>query len=104
MLEDIAEGVFDGLGWGIGAVALAAAVLVGSGRARPLAKGAIKAYLSATQGKRQSMANVSESLQDIYAEAKQEQEAVPQAQPASPAPTNPSRRRRIPVETPSQPG
>ncbi len=46
---------------------------------RPLAKQAVKGYLVASEGMRRATAGAREGLQDIYAEAKAEQQA--QAQP-----------------------
>jgi len=76
MLEDLVAGVTESVGFGIGAgvIAVAAGVLVGAGLLKPLTKGAIKGYLVATQGVRGAVAGATESMQDLYAEAKHEYE------------------------------
>lgn len=72
-LDDILDGVFgsSALG-GLGVTALAVAAVVGAPRAKPLAKQAIKGYLTATQRVREWTAESTEKLQDLYAEAKYE--------------------------------
>jgi hypothetical protein len=75
MLEDLVGGLFEGIGWGVGGVAVAAAVFVGGPRAKPMVKTAIKGYLTATHRVRAAAAEASESLQDLYAEAKHEYES-----------------------------
>jgi len=76
MLEDLVAGVTESVGFGIGVgvVAIAAGVLVGAGLVKPLSKGAIKGYLGATRGVRGAVAGATESMQDLYAEAKHEYE------------------------------
>lgn len=97
MLEDIVDGFFDSIGWGVGGAVVAAAVLIGGPRAKPLAKGAIKGYFSATQRVREALAEASESMQDIYAEAKHEYQSQLRTEPA-PAGTGAAHAQRIPVE------
>ncbi len=93
MLEELFVGVLDGVGWGVGGAAVAVAVLLGGPRAKPLAKDVIKGYLKATQRVRELAAETSESVQDIYAEAKHEYESqlnghVAEASEAESAPTH----------------
>jgi hypothetical protein len=75
MVEDIVNGFFESIGWGVGGAVVAATVLIGGSQAKPLAKGAIKGYLTATRRVREATAEASETLQDIYAEAKHEYES-----------------------------
>lgn len=84
-LDDLVEGVFGGVGWGVGLAAVAVAALVGGSRAKPLAKQAVKGYLAASQRVREWSAEATEQLQDIYAEAKYEYESgVTEEAPAEP--------------------
>lgn len=98
MLEEIVGGLVESIGWGVGGVVIVGALLVGGPRAKPLAKGAIKGYLTATRRVREAAAEASESLQDIYAEAKHEYESqlrdehVPAAEAEASGPVN------IPIE------
>ena len=48
-LNDVVDGIFGGSPWGLGLVAVAAAVAVAGPRAKPVAKGAIKSYLATTE-------------------------------------------------------
>lgn len=72
-LDDLLDGVLGSsvLG-GLGVTALAVAAVIGAPRAKPLAKKAIKGYLTATQRARELTAESTEKLQDLYAEAKYE--------------------------------
>jgi hypothetical protein len=97
MLEDIVGGLFESIGWGVGGAVVAAALIVGGPRAKPIAKGAIKGYLSATHRIRESAAEASETLQDIYAEAKHEYESQLRS-PEAPAATEEFGPVHIPVE------
>lgn len=76
MLEDLLDtfGGTPGRILGIG-VALGAGVLIGRGM-RPVAKGAIKGYLSMTDRLKEYTAEAGESLQDLYHEAKAERDEV----------------------------
>jgi Protein of unknown function (DUF5132) len=83
--------------WGIGIVAVAAVALAGRDRAKPLAKGAIKRYLSLSQRAQEWTAGAVEQVQDLYAEAKHEHGqdgAVGDTAPARPPATVPSPPRR----------
>ena len=94
MFGDVLEGLLESIGWGIGGAVIAATVLVGGPRAKPLAKGAIKGYFAATQRVRELTAEASESFQDLYAEAKHEYESQLTGEPASEAePEEPPSRR-----------
>ena len=75
LLGDAGESLFGGtpLGVGIAAVAVAA-VLVGP-RAKPLLKKAMIGYFAASERVRELVAEASEQLQDIDAEARYEFEA-----------------------------
>ncbi len=74
-LDEVVDGIFGGSPWGLGLVAAAAVVAVAGPRAKPLAKGAIKGYLAATDRAREWVAEASEQMQDLYAEAKHEYES-----------------------------
>jgi len=74
-LNDVVDGIFGGSPWGLGLVAVAAAVAVAGPRAKPVAKGAIKSYLATTERAREWVAEASEQIQDLYAEAKHEYES-----------------------------
>lgn len=74
-LDDVLEGVLGGSTTAVGVVALAAIAVVGGPRFKPLAKGAIVGYLTATQKVREWVAEAGESVQDLYAEAKYEYES-----------------------------
>jgi uncharacterized protein DUF5132 len=78
--EDITERL-EGKGWlgvGIGAVILAPVLIPALGRGlRPVAKGAIKGYLTVAEKARELFAETGEQLQDLVAEAKSEHEARP---------------------------
>lgn len=74
-VEEIIETVATGgkaaaIGLGIGVA------LLFSRNFRPLAKQAVKGYLVASEGMRRAASGAREGLQDIYAEAKAEQEGV----------------------------
>ncbi len=103
MLEDIVGGFFESIGWGVGGAVVATAVFVGGPRAKPLMKNAIKGYLAATHRVRAAAAEASETVQDLYAEAKHEYEsqlrpeAHPSAEPEEGGPT------RIPIENVNTP-
>lgn len=98
-LDDIVDGVFGSsmLG-GLGVTALAVAAVVGAPRAKPLAKKAIKGYLTATQRAREWTAESTEKLQDLYAEAKYEFETglseTSDGDAGEEVPTTPTRSRR----------
>ena len=97
MFGDLVEGFFESIGWGIGGAAVAAAVIVGGPRAKPLAKGAIKGYLTATQRVRELTAEASESFQDLYAEAKHEYESQLRGEQAPEAEASDSERIRVEI-------
>ncbi|MBX5492577.1 MAG: DUF5132 domain-containing protein [Chloroflexi bacterium] len=72
--------VFGGTPLGIGIAAVAVgAVLIGP-RAKPLLKKAIIGYLTASERVRELVAEASEQLQDIYAEARHEYETGPRGE------------------------
>ncbi len=80
MLDDILD-IFGGtagriLGLGL---ALGAGVALGRGGGRPLVKSAVKGYIAATDRIREVTAEAAESLQDVYAEVKAEQDQARQA-------------------------
>jgi hypothetical protein len=75
MIEDIIDAASGGWGWG---VALAAGVgLLAWRGGRPLAKSAVRGYLTATDTVRGWTANAVEQAQDLYAESKAEIAAAP---------------------------
>src|ERR1051326_8028410 len=75
--EDIAEGL-EGMGWigaGIAAVVLAPALIPAIGKGlRPVAKSAVKGYLTVADRAREWVAESGEQWQDLVAEAKAEHE------------------------------
>jgi hypothetical protein len=84
-VDDVVEGVLGGTAWGVGFSVIAAAAVVGSPYVKPLAKQAIKGYLTVSEGARKGYADATqrarewtaestERLQDLYAEAKYEHE------------------------------
>jgi hypothetical protein len=82
MLDDVIE-VASG-GWGIGAAVVIGVGLLAVRGGRPLAKSAIRGYLSATDSIRGATdsirgwtANAVEQAQDLYAESKAEVAATP---------------------------
>ncbi len=96
MLDDLLESVggFPGRVLGIG-LALGAGILIGRGM-RPVAKGAIKGYLSVADRVREFGAEAGESLEDLYHEARAERSedlTEEEAAPSEPAPSEPARRR-----------
>jgi hypothetical protein len=93
LLGRVAEEVAVGSPWGIGIVAVAAVALAGRDRAKPLAKGAIKRYLSLSQRAQEWAAEAVDQAQDLYAEAKHEYRqygAVGDTAPTRPPVTVPS--------------
>jgi hypothetical protein len=106
-LDDVVEGVLGGTSWGLGVTAVAIGAVVAAPRAKPLAKGAIKGYLAATQRVREWTAESTERLQDLYAEAKHEFEvgldegAEAEAEPAKPAGRSRRRAEAAPAEQPA---
>ncbi len=58
-------------GWPV-AIAVGVGLVVLRGGLRPVAKGAVKTYLGATQGLRTATEGAREGLQDLYAEARTE--------------------------------
>src|SRR5262249_30945779 len=99
-LDEVVEGVFGGSPWGLGLVAVAAGLAVGGARAEPVGKGGIKGYLASSAQAREWVAEASEQIQDLYAEAKHEYESelsaadAGHAEPAAAAGATESRARR----------
>ncbi len=81
--EGLAERL-EGKGWigiGLGAVVLAPFVLPALARGlRPVAKGAVKGYLSLADRTRSALAECNEQIQDLVAEARSEHETRPNGQ------------------------
>ena len=75
MLGEFVESVFGGTPVGVGLAAVAVVAVVAAPRAKPLLKKAIIGYLAATERVREVVAEASEQVQDIYAEARYEFEA-----------------------------
>ncbi|GEM_PF-1727228 len=71
LLETMLGGMAAGVGFALGVGATAA----GAARMRPLVKRAIKGGMVATDRMREMTAEMGETLQDLYAEAKAEREA-----------------------------
>ncbi len=65
-IDDIVEGA----ALGVGAIAVGAIAIFGGPRAKPVAKRALKSYMTATQRAREAAAEAAERVQDLYAEAK----------------------------------
>jgi len=72
-MEEIVEAVATGGKAAVAGLAVGAALVL-TGNLRPLAKQAIKGYLVLSRGMRKAASEAREGLQDIYAEAKAEQE------------------------------
>ena len=95
VIEDLLEGILGGTTWGIGLLAAAAVATVGAPHAKPLAKRAIRGYLVVTERARGALAEASESLQDLYVEAKHEyQSGLVDAASAENGTERPRRNRR----------
>jgi hypothetical protein len=82
MLDDVLEAASGG--WGIGAALVLGVGLIAVRGGRPLAKGAIRGYLTAADSVRTAAETVQgwtasavEQVQDLYAESKAEAAAVP---------------------------
>ncbi|MGI5837158.1 MAG: DUF5132 domain-containing protein [Chloroflexota bacterium] len=71
IIETMIGGFAAGVGFAIGIGATA----IGSEKARPLAKRAMKGYLMAVDRVKEMAAEAGETMQDLYAEAKAEHEA-----------------------------
>lgn len=102
MIDDVVDGFFERIGWGLGTAVVAAAALIGSPRARPLAKGAIKGYLTATTRARGAVAEATESMRDVYAEAKHEHQSQGRPEPATGSQPGTTQAQTIPVEVVSE--
>lgn len=74
MIGKLVEGAVGGAAWGAGFAAAAGVALIGGARGKPLAKRAMKAYLVVTQRGREWVAENTERVQDVYAEARYEYE------------------------------
>jgi hypothetical protein len=74
MFDDLLEAVGGTAGRAVGlGLALGAGVLIGRGM-RPVAKGAIRGFMAATERVREYAAEAGESLEDLYHEAKAERD------------------------------
>ena len=94
VVDDIVEGAV-GSSFGVaGIVTVAALALIGGPRLKPLAKGAIVGYLAATHKVREWTAEASETVQDLYAEAKYEFETTSNGENESEVVVSPRRNRR----------
>lgn len=69
------EMMVGGAAAGVGFVVGVGGTLVGARRLRPMARQAIKSYLVAVDRARETTAELAESLEDLYAEAKAERDA-----------------------------
>lgn len=103
MLQDVVEGFFESIGWGLGGAVVAGAVILGGPRAKPLAKRAIKGYLLATRRLRAAAAEAAESFQDLYAEAKHEYESQLRGEAASDGKPEASAAQSIRIERGDEP-
>jgi hypothetical protein len=86
VIDDVLEGFAFGPQVGIGLAAVAVGAVVLGPRAKPLAKNAIKGYLALTQVARERMAEATEQLQDLVAEARYEYESGLRVDGATPKP------------------
>ncbi len=81
LLQTMLGGAAAGVGFALGV----GAVLSGSQQMRPLVRRAMKSYLAAADRAREMTAEMGETLEDLYAEARAEHEAesraASQAQP-----------------------
>ncbi|MHB0871815.1 MAG: DUF5132 domain-containing protein [Chloroflexota bacterium] len=78
-LEMLVGGTAAGAGFVLGV----GAALAGAQRSRPLLKQAMKSYLVATDRAREVAAEMGETLEDLYAEARAEYEAESKGVPAA---------------------
>ncbi len=74
-MASLTEMLLGGAAAGAGFVVGAAGILVGAQRIRPVARQAIKGYLVAADRARVATAELAETVEDLYAEAKAEFEA-----------------------------
>lgn len=96
-IDDVVEGVVGSSFGAAGVVAVAAVALIGGPRLKPLAKGAIIGYLSATHKVREWVAEANETVQDLYAEAKYEFESTASGENDAEVLVTPRRTRRAPA-------
>ncbi len=86
MFDDLLEAVGGTAGRVVGlGLALGAGVLIGRGM-RPVAKGAIRGFMAASDRVREYAAEAGESLEDLYHEAKSEREQAANSQAATEVP------------------
>ncbi len=78
-MASVIEMLLGGTAAGVGFVLGVGGALAGSQRARPLVKQAMKGYLVATDRAREMAAEMGETLEDLYAEARAEFEAEARA-------------------------
>lgn len=74
MFEQAFGRLVSGALWGLGAGLVLAVMRNGGTGVKPLARGAMKAYLSASEKVQELSSEARESLEDLYAEVKTEQE------------------------------
>ncbi len=78
-MADFLEMLVGGMAAGVGFTLGVGATLAGAQRTRPLLKQAMKSYFVATERAREVAAEMGETLEDLYAEAKAEYEAESRA-------------------------
>lgn len=71
LMENLLRGAAAGVGFVIGA----SATLATARQIRPIARGAVKSYIIASDRAREATAGLAESVEDLYAEAKAQREA-----------------------------
>ena len=74
-MANLVEMMIGGAAAGVGFVLGAGGALVGAQKLRPAARKAIKGYIVATERAREMTAELAETIEDIYAEARAEREA-----------------------------
>lgn len=80
-MADFLEMLVGGTAAGVGFVLGVGGTLAGARRIRPLARQAIKSYLLASERAREAVAEMAETMEDLYAEARAEHQAETRAAP-----------------------
>jgi len=86
-MANLLEMVIGGAAAGVGFVLGASGALMGAQKLRPAARQAIKGFIVATERAREMTAEVAETIEDLYAEAKAEREAEIRGTTGGPPPT-----------------
>ena len=75
LIADLVDGVLEGTGWAAGVAIVVGVAAIGARRNSPLVKEVIKGYLAVSERMKELTAEAGEQLQDLYAEARAEDEA-----------------------------